>query len=177
MRRLPRAFPTLISALDFLVLCFVLSCVTLASDSPGQTGRPRITGIDHVTIYVSDVEKSRRFYSDILGLTVGCPQYSGSETCFLVRPSEQRILLKQVPTEIKIDSHKSWLAEVAFATDDVAADLRLRGYEIFDGPEVGRDGKDSLDAYDLDGTRLEIMEFTPVQKACCHPYTADHPKP
>jgi catechol 2,3-dioxygenase-like lactoylglutathione lyase family enzyme len=318
MRRLPRAFPTLISALDLLVLCFVLSYVTLASDSPGQAGRPRITGIDHVTIYVSDVQKSRRFYSDILGLTVGCPQYSGSETCFLVRPSEQRILLKQVPTEIKIDAHKSWLAEIAFATDDVsdarqyllahgfqpgpiqkdsdgeqsfrvrdaegnplafvhrspsksgyappakqigsrvihagfvvkdlavenrfyvdllgfclywqggfkddgtdwyelkvpdgpdwieymlnisvnadhkelgvqnhfsfgvkdvhaaAAELRLRGYETFDGPEVGRDGKDSLDAYDPDGTRLEIMEFTPVQKACCHPYTADHPKP
>ena len=29
----------------------------------------------------------------------------------------------------------------------------------------------------VNGTRLEIMEFTPVQKACCHPYTADHPKP
>jgi catechol 2,3-dioxygenase-like lactoylglutathione lyase family enzyme len=318
MRRLPGAFPILIFAVDLLVLCFVLSCVTLASDSLGQAGRPRITGIDHVTIYVSDLEKSRRFYSDILGLTVGCPQYSGSETCFLVRPSEQRILLKQVPTEIKIDAHKSWLAEIAFATDDVsdarqyllahgfqpgpiqkdsdgeqsfhvrdpegnpiafvhrspskggdppaakqissrvihagfvvkdlavenrfymdllgfrlywqggfkddgtdwyeiqvpdgpdwieymlniplnadhkelgvqnhfsfgvkdvhaaAADLRLRGYETFDGPEVGRDGKDSLDAYDPDGTRLEIMEFTPVKKACCHPYTADHPKP
>jgi hypothetical protein len=25
--------------------------------------------------------------------------------------------LKLVPTEIKIDAHKSWLAEIAFATD------------------------------------------------------------
>jgi catechol 2,3-dioxygenase-like lactoylglutathione lyase family enzyme len=307
----------LISAVDLLGLCFALSGMTLAAGSPKQIGRPRITGIDHVTIYISGVEKSRRFYSDVLGLAV-CPQYSGSETCFLVRPSEQRISLKRAPTEIRSDAHKSWLAEIAFATDSVfdvqkylldhgyqpgsiqkdsdgaqslrvrdpegntvafvqrapsrigyapgsrqissrlihagfvvkdlaaenrfyvdvlgfrlywqggfknngidwyelqvpdgpdwieymlnipanadhkelgiqnhfslgvkdvhaaAAELRSRGYETFDGPEVGCDGKDSLDAYDPDGTRVEIMEFAPVQKPCCHPYTADHPKP
>jgi catechol 2,3-dioxygenase-like lactoylglutathione lyase family enzyme len=318
MRPLPRTFPTWISAVNFIVLCFALSCVTVAGGSPEQTARPRITGIDHVTIYVSNFEKSRGFYSDVLGLTVGCPQYSRSETCFLVSPLEQRILLEPVPTEVRINAHKSWIAEIAFATDDVggvrrylltqglqlgpiekesdgaqsvrlrdpegnsiafvhrspskidyaptskqissrlihagfvvkdlaaenrfyvdllgfrlywqggfkddgtdwyelqvpdgpdwieymlniptdadhkelgvqnhfsfgvqdvhsaAAELRSRGYETFDGPEVGRDGKDSLDAYDPDGTRVEIMEFTPVQKPCCHPYTAGHPKP
>ena len=316
MQRLLRTFLSLMTA-DLLVLCFALSGVMLASGSPKNTGRPRITGIDQVTIYVSDVEKSRRFYSDVLGLTAGCPQYSGSDSCFRVRPSEQRIVLKLVPPQIRIDAHKSWLAEVTFATDDVlglrqyllshglqpgpiqknsdgaqsfrvrdpegnsigfvhrspskiayapsskqissrmihagfvvkdlaaenrfyvdilgfrlywqggfkddgtdwyelqvpdgpdwieymlnipanadhkergvqnhfsfgvkdvhaaAAELRSRGYETFDGPEVGRDGKDSLDAYDPDGTRVEIMELTPVQKPCCHPYTAEHPK-
>jgi catechol 2,3-dioxygenase-like lactoylglutathione lyase family enzyme len=317
MRRLPRTFPTLICA-GLLLLCFALWGILRASASPKQASRPRITGIDHVTLYVSDVEKSRRFYSDVLGLTVGCPQYSGSKTFFRVRSSEQGILLKLVPTEIRMDAHKSWLAEITFATDQVsdlrqyllthglqpgpiqkecngaqffrvrdpegnsigfvhrspskieyvpsskqissrmihagfvvkdlatesrfyvdllgfriywqggfkddgtdwyelqvpdgpdwieymlnipanadhkelgvqnhfsfgvkdvhaaAAELRSRGYKAFDGPEVGRDGKDSLDAYDPDDTRVEIMELTPVQKPCCHPYTAEHPKP
>ncbi|MGC1619816.1 MAG: VOC family protein [Candidatus Acidiferrum sp.] len=58
-----------------------------------------------------------------------------------------------------------------------AAQLRKNGLQQFDGPEIGRDGKNSLDAYDPDGTRVEIMEFTPTQKPCCHPYTAPHPKP
>jgi catechol 2,3-dioxygenase-like lactoylglutathione lyase family enzyme len=58
-----------------------------------------------------------------------------------------------------------------------AAQLRKNGLQTFDGPEIGRDGKNSLDAYDPDGTRIEIMDFTPTQKPCCHPYTADHPKP
>jgi len=229
------------------VLCSLLSGAMWASGSPKQSGRARITGIDHVTIYVSDIEKSRRFYSDVLGLTVGCPQYSGSETCLHVDPSEQYVLLKPLSTKIRMDAHKSWLAEITFATDDVwdlrqylrthglhpgptqkesdgaqyfrvlqvpdgpdwieymlnipanadhkelgvqnhfsfgvkdvhaaAAELRSRGYQTFDGPEVGRDGKDSLDAYDPDDTRVEIMELTPVQKPCCHPYTAEHPKP
>ena len=317
MGRLPRTFLALISA-ELLVLCFAMSAVMLASGSPKQGGRPRITGIDHVTIYVSDVNKSQRFYSDVLGLTVGCPQYSGSETCLRARSSEQQIRLKLVPAKIRMDSHKSWLAEITFATDEVsdlrqyllahglkpgpiqkdsfgaqsfrvrdpegnsigfvhrspskvgntpsskqmslrmihagfvvkdlaaenrfyvdllgfrlywrggfkddgtdwyelqvpdgpdwieymlnipanadhkelgvqnhfsfgvkdvhaaAAELRSRGYKTFDGPEVGRDGKDSLDAYDPDDTRVEIMELTPVQKPCCHPYTAEHPKP
>jgi catechol 2,3-dioxygenase-like lactoylglutathione lyase family enzyme len=58
-----------------------------------------------------------------------------------------------------------------------AAQLRKNGLQTFDGPEIGRDGKNSLDAYDPDGTRIEVMEFTPTQKPCCHPYTAPHPKP
>ena len=314
---MPRAFPTSMSTRLF-VLCSLLSGAMWASGSPKQSGRARITGIDHVTIYVSDIEKSRRFYSDVLGLTVGCPQYSGSETCLHVDPSEQYVLLKPLSTKIRMDAHKSWLAEITFATDDVwdlrqylrthglhpgptqkesdgaqyfrvldpegnsigfvhrppskiantasskqiglrmihagfvvkdlaaesrfyvdllgfrlywrggfkddgtdwyelqvpdgpdwieymlnipanadhkelgvqnhfsfgvkdvhaaAAELRSRGYQTFDGPEVGRDGKDSLDAYDPDDTRVEIMELTPVQKPCCHPYTAEHPKP
>jgi catechol 2,3-dioxygenase-like lactoylglutathione lyase family enzyme len=317
-----RRFQTIISrlaSLNFLALFLVmLSCVTLAAQAPRQPGRPRITGIDHVAIYVTDLAKSHRFYSENLGLTAGCPQYTGPETCFLVRPSDQRVLLKPAPSETRNNVHRSWLAEVGFATENVsdlrdyllarklkpdpieksadsaqyfrirdtegnplafvqrppaksgsgpaskqigsrlihagfvvkdldaesrfyekvlgfrlywrggfkddgtdwyelqlpdgpdwieymlnipanadhkelgvqnhfsfgvkdvhaaAASLRSRGLQTFDGPEVGRDGKDSLDAYDPDGTRVEIMEFTPVQKPCCHPYTADHPKP
>jgi catechol 2,3-dioxygenase-like lactoylglutathione lyase family enzyme len=276
--------------------------------------RPRITGIDHVTVYVSNLSKSRHFYADILGLQTGCPNYSGPDTCFVVPHSSQRDLLRPAPAGATL---KNWLAEVAFDTDnpeqlrrflsahkfapdaiqkssdgalsfavrdpegnpvifvqrelrgsvtlssagltshlihagwvvrDLAAEnrfyvdllgfrlywyggfkddgtdwyelqapdgpdwieymlnisphadhkelgiqnhfsfavknvhaaatqLRSNGLNTFDGPEVGRDGKDSLDAYDPDGTRVEIMEFTPVQKPCCHPYTADHPKP
>ena len=278
--------------------------------------RPHITGIDHVTVYVSNVNRSRHFYSDVLGLRIGCPQYSGADPCFLVPPSNQRVLLK--PTQAQTKNRRNWVAEIAFATDSVpemrrylqahgfspgemrrdsdgaqyfpvrdpegnslafvhrpaakvgyrptsrqisshlihagfvvkdlaaenhfyvdllgfrlywyggfkddgtdwyelqvpdgpdwieymlnipsnadhkelgvqnhfsfgvkdvhaaAAQLRSNGLGTFDGPEVGRDGKDSLDAYDPDGTRVEIMEFTPKQKPCCHPYSAEHPKP
>jgi len=287
---------------------------TTASGSQ-QLGRPRINGIDHVTIYVSEVSKSRQFYSDVLGLTTQCPEYAGPEVCLIVRRNQQLLLKPAPPQEGTL---KNWVAEIAFATDDVermrrylaehgfspdairkdfdgaqsvrvrdpegnpiafvqrpqaksvsalppkqisahlihagfvvkdlatenrfyvellgfrlywyggfkddgtdwyelqvpdgpdwieymlnippnadhkelgvqnhfsfgvkdvhatAAQLRARGLQTFDGPEVGRDGKDSLDAYDPDGTRVEIMEFTPKQKPCCHPYTAEHPKP
>jgi len=307
--------------------CFALwlfsFCVALRPAAPAATAqegskRPLIIGIDHVTIYASNIKKSRHFYSDVLGLAVGCPQYTGPETCYLVRGSDQRLLLKPASAQTKGKPLKNWLSEIAFATDNVsqmrrylmvhglqagaiqkdadgaqyfrvrdpegnsiafvqrspskldhapsskqistrlfhagfvvkdlaaenrfyvdllgfrlywyggfkdsdtdwyelqvpngpdwieymlnipanadhkelgvqnhfsfgvkdvhaaAAQLRAHGLQSFDGPEIGRDGKDSLDAYDPDGTRVEIMEFTPVQKPCCHPYTAGHPKP
>jgi catechol 2,3-dioxygenase-like lactoylglutathione lyase family enzyme len=290
---------------------------TILASQGKAAQRPRIVGIDHVSIYMSDVEKSRKFYSEVLGLTTRCPQYAGPEACFLVAPSEQRVLLRPAPAQANHGTLKNWLAEVAFATDDViemrryllahhlspgiirrdsdgsrffpvrdpegnpvsfvqrapskigylpasrqismhlihagfvvkdlaaenrfyvdllgfrlywyggfkddgidwyelqlpdgpdwieymlnipgnadhkelgvqnhfsfgvtdvhgaARQLRANGLQTFDGPEVGRDGKDSLDAYDPDGTRVEVMEFTPKQKPCCHPYSAEHPK-
>jgi len=301
--------PHHVSAILFLSL--LLHASSLAANSH-QLKRPRITGIDHVTIYVSDMERSRHFYGEVLGLHSSCLQYKGSGACYVVAPSSQQIVLKQAPP-----ATKNWLAEIAFATDDLAglsrylqahgissstilknsdgfdvirlhdpegnpiafvqrsaeaaghapaltqigthlihagfvvkdrdaenrfyvdllgfrlywyggfkddgvdwyelqvpdgpdwieymlnspanadhkelgvqnhfsfgvknvhdaaAQLRRNGLQKFDGPEVGRDGKDSLDAYDPDDTRIEVMELTPKEKSCCHPYTATHPK-
>jgi len=311
MRRSSKVARGLVYLATLLSLCAILQSAVIASSREKQPERPHILGIDHVSVYVSDVEKSRQFYSSVLGLTTKCPQYAGPEPCYLVAPSDQRVLLKHAPAKTK-----NWLSEVAFATDnlvemrryllahgmtpsvirkdsdssqsfrmrdpegnaiafvhrlpakmgygpaskqisthlihagfvvkdlaaenrfyvdllgfrlywyggfkddgidwyelqvpdgpdwieymlnipanadhkelgvqnhfsfgvknvhDAAAKLRFNGLREFDGPEVGRDGKDSLDAYDPDGTRVEVMEFTPKEKPCCHPYSAEHP--
>lgn len=44
-----------------------------------------------------------------------------------------------------------------------------RGYTPSQPPKIGRDGKWQLNLYDPDWTRVELMEFKPVQKACCSP--------
>jgi catechol 2,3-dioxygenase-like lactoylglutathione lyase family enzyme len=294
----------------FLAAC----CFGSSLAAQDQPIRPRITGIDHVLLYVSSIDNARAFYTKALGLpSDGGPCAGLSRLCFAVN-SHQLIELEKVPSP----APKNWVAEVAFVTDDLAqmrryllahgldagrittdsndaqhfelhdpegnpigfvqqravladykispkqlsaslihagfvvrdlaaenrfyvdllgfrpywyggfkdqdidwyeiqvpdghawieymlnipasadhkelgvqnhfslgvedakyaaAQLRKRGLQQFDGPEIGRDGKNSLDAYDPDGTRVEIMEFTPTQKPCCHPYTAEHPKP
>ncbi len=43
------------------------------------------------------------------------------------------------------------------------------------GPQIGKDGKWQFNDFDPDGTRLEYMEFTPVQTPCCAPFTGPHP--
>jgi len=318
MYRLLRSKRSLKYAAIVVAFCTPVRTTTLNSRPAGRPTRPHITGIDYVRVYVSDIDKSRKFYSGVLGLTVGCPQYTNGETCFLVRPAAQRLLLKRAPIEAGNRTLRNWLADIAFATDnlermrlyllannqlpgaihkdadgteyfrvrdpeghsivfvekspskvaympaakqvgthllhagfvvkDMAAEnrfyvevlgfrlywyggfkdnsvdwyelqvpdgtdwieymlnispnadhkelgvqnhfsfgvkdvhaaarqLRLNGLQSFDGPQIGRDGKDSLDAYDPDGTRVEVMEFAPTQKPCCHPYTARHPEP
>jgi catechol 2,3-dioxygenase-like lactoylglutathione lyase family enzyme len=42
--------------------------------------------------------------------------------------------------------------------------------------QIGRDGKWQLNLYDPDGTRVELMEFRPVETPCCSPYTLSVPK-
>jgi catechol 2,3-dioxygenase-like lactoylglutathione lyase family enzyme len=295
-----------------LILAASLSGSGLAAQV--QPARPKITGIDHVRIYVSGIDNARSFYGKALGLPSGGGGCAGvARTCYPVNWYQQ-IELELAPSP----APANWLAELAFSTDDVAqmrrfllahgfdpgrifkdasgaqhfelhdpegnpiafvqrrlaladyeisqiqlsehlihagfvvkdiatanhfyvdllgfrlywqggfkdqdtdwyeiqvpdgdnwieymlnipanadhkelgvqnhislgvkdaqaaaAQLRKNGLLAFDGPEIGRDGKNSLDAYDPDGTRVEVMEFTPAQKPCCHPYTADHPKP
>src|SRR5258708_19546962 len=82
----PRIVSSSISAVNSLLLCLVLLPASFAE----ETERPRITGIDHVTIYITDIKKSLHFYEHILGLTPGCPDYSGRETCFPYLPSTHR---------------------------------------------------------------------------------------
>jgi catechol 2,3-dioxygenase-like lactoylglutathione lyase family enzyme len=56
--------------------------------------------------------------------------------------------------------------------------LEQRGWKSVDNknPQVlGVDGKLQLDLNDPDGTRVEFMEFLPVKKPCCAPYTGPQP--
>jgi catechol 2,3-dioxygenase-like lactoylglutathione lyase family enzyme len=41
--------------------------------------------------------------------------------------------------------------------------------------EIGKDGKWQLDVFDPDLSRVELMEFKPVQKPCCSDFTGPHP--
>jgi catechol 2,3-dioxygenase-like lactoylglutathione lyase family enzyme len=44
-----------------------------------------------------------------------------------------------------------------------------------DHPEIGKDGKWQFDVFDPDFTRVELMEFKPVQKPCCSDFQGPQP--
>ena len=299
-----------------MVVAFAaIFALSFHSAAGGQNSpwRPKISGIDHVRLYVSDIAKSRAFYGDVLGLPASGGNCAGdARPCFAVN-TVQYVELEPVPSP----APRNWVAEIAFATDDAAglrryllahgfaareisndggaphfevsdpegnhiafvqraakatdfetspkqlgsrmihagyvvkdratedrfyrellgfrtywyggfkdqdidwfelqvpdgndwieymlnipanadqkemgeqnhfslgvkdanvaaAEFRKRGWKKLDGPEVGRDGKNSIDAFDPDGTRVEVMEFTPRQTPCCHAYEAAHPSP
>jgi hypothetical protein len=59
----------------------------------------------------------------------------------------------------------------------IANQLAQAGIKPSEPPQIGRDGKWQLNLYDADDTRVEFMEFTPVQKPCCSEFTGPHPVP
>jgi catechol 2,3-dioxygenase-like lactoylglutathione lyase family enzyme len=57
----------------------------------------------------------------------------------------------------------------------IADEVTKAGVKPAEAPKIGRDGKWQLNLYDADLTRVEFMEFTPVQKPCCSEFTGSHP--
>jgi catechol 2,3-dioxygenase-like lactoylglutathione lyase family enzyme len=138
----------------------------------------------HAGFIVKDLAKEKAFYQDLLGFRLywqGGFQDNGLDWYEIQVPDGEEWIefMLNIPAnanrqERGVQNHFS--LGVANA-NNAAARLRTFGAKQFDGPEVGRDGKNSLDIYDPDLTRVEIMDFKPSQSPCCHPYTAAHPKP
>src|ERR1700674_2926298 len=97
------------------VVAATLACLPLAAKV--KPPRPRITGIHHVRFYVTSIEKSREFYSDILGFPPSGRCAGSSRSCFAVSwGPKQHVELEQAASAAR----QNWLAEVAFTTDNVA---------------------------------------------------------
>ena len=160
-----------------------LSAPLLPSDDPPLPNRIS-TRLLHAGFVVKDLVAENHFYMDLLGFRLywhGGFKDQDIDWYEIQVPDGHAWIeyMLNIPAnadhkELGVQNHFSLGVENAMSA---AAELRKRGLQQFDGPEIGRDGKNSLDAYDPDGTRVEIMEFTPTQKPCCHPYTAEHPKP
>lgn len=137
----------------------------------------------HAGFVVKNLDQMKKFYVDLLGFRLywyGGFKDDGVDWYELQLPDGNNwieFMLNIAPTadrqELGVQNHFSLGVSDANAA---AAMLRANGAAQFEGPEIGRDGKNSLDIYDPDLTRVEVMELTPSQTPCCHPYTAAHPK-
>src|SRR3981189_3733687 len=81
------------SALLFPFLATLVSAQT-------ATKRPKITGIDNARIYVTDVDKPRKFYSNLFGVRLkGGMCFDSSRSCFTIGwAHDQTIDIEQAPT-------------------------------------------------------------------------------
>jgi catechol 2,3-dioxygenase-like lactoylglutathione lyase family enzyme len=138
----------------------------------------------HAGFVVKDWKAENRFYEDVLGFRLywkGGFKDDGLDWYEIQVPDGDNWIeyMLNIPAnadhkELGVQNHFSLGVKSA---DAAAAYLRAHGLKEFDGPEIGRDGKNSLDAYDPDGTRVEVMEFVPTGKVCCGQYAGAHPKP
>lgn len=143
--------------------------------------------IIHVGERIKSAEAEDAFYRDLLGFR---PYWRGG-----MKPGQTDWVSQQVPNghdwlEYMLESGNGDISqrqygvldhlsigvvnmEKAVTTLDVGDRLDNRHTPM----QIGRDGKWQYNLFDPDGTRLELMEFTPVAKPCCSPFTAPNPSP
>jgi catechol 2,3-dioxygenase-like lactoylglutathione lyase family enzyme len=122
--------------------------------------RPK--ALDHVALTVADMDKTLHFYQRLgLGLlrTSG-PDAEGRRSAVIkVGDSEINVFyrpgLVSIDKENLIGVHHFCLRMDAASIDDVIADVRQAGLDIFRGPVERRDGT-SVFVYDPDGVKVEL---------------------
>ena len=145
---------------------------------------PLQSRIIHAGFVVRDRVAMDHFYKDILGFHIywhGGMNDDQTDWMDMQVPdgTEWIEFMLNVPQDA---SHKTLgvMNHIALGVPDIHAaqqQLIKNGWKGTEQPKIGRDGKWQLNLYDPDDTRVELMEFTPVEKPCCSEYTGPHPKP
>ena len=111
------------------------------------------TGIDHIVLHVSDVQRARKFYTDVLGMT----PYRENERQIFLHAGTQGVALfkKQGDTPFTTGNDLNHLAlTVTTGTyETLKGELEKHGVAV-----TGRPGEDRCIYFrDPDGHRLQLM--------------------
>lgn len=128
----------------------------------------RASGMNHVTLRISDLERSLPFYLDILGMTLVHRgnkdvylEWGSAWICLLERPQLQ-VLTEDVGSERAGMDHLAFsIAEADF--QEAAEKLRETGTPIVRGP-LYRGGGWSINFLDPDGIELELFTGTLAER-------------
>ncbi len=153
-----------------------------ASKKPPQ---PVSQIILHAGFIVHNRAEEDHFFRDILGFVEGWQGGRGHKLEWIdmrVPDGAQWLeYMLQDPGE-KTAGDSGVLNHFALGVPDIhlaAQTLQHRHWDSsqpYENPQIGLDGKWQLNLYDPNGTRAELMEFGPVRKPCCSPYSLPTPK-
>ena len=138
----------------------ILLAVPLLAQSP--VPRPKILGVAHMAVYVSDLAKARSFYEDLLGYQepFTLPNPDGSVRIAFVKINDRQYL--ELFTEK--NAGEGQLNHIALTTDNAEA---MRDYLAAHDVKVpakvpkGMTGNKNFTVKDADGHGVEIVEYQP----------------
>jgi lactoylglutathione lyase len=126
----------------------------------------RVKKLLHTRMRVSDIDRTIRFYTDVLGLEVLERKTSprGSHLAFLRVPnSEELIELCSFPASgpVKVQEDLVHLAFQVDSLDDTIRGLADKGLTITDGPTTTSSGSRFIFIDAPDGYEIELIERPP----------------
>ena len=145
------------------ISCLMLLAIFVCSSSTARNQtRPRVLGVAHMALYVSDLKASRAFYEDFLGFAEPyvLKRDDGSVRIAFIKINDDQYieLFAEAPKE---DGH---LNHIAFYTESAPAMreyLASRGVKVPDKIGKGRIGNSNFNITDPDGHTVEIVQYEP----------------
>jgi catechol 2,3-dioxygenase-like lactoylglutathione lyase family enzyme len=150
---------SLMKPIATLILVVSLGVTIGFADAPK---RPRILGISHMALYVSDLEKARGFYEGFLGYAepFNLKREDGSVRIAFVKINEDQYI------ELFTDppAHEGQLNHIAIYTDSaegMRAYLAAHGVKTPENVPKGKIGNLNFSVTDPDGHTAEIVQYEP----------------
>ena len=142
----------------------VVAAVSVFASTATQrlVARPKILGVAHLAVFVSDLPKARAFYEDLLGFEepFTLPKPDGSvQIAFVKINDRQWIELFNEPS-----AGEGQLNHIAIYTDDADGMrdfLASQGVAVPERVGKGRTGNKNFMVKDPDGHNVEIVEYQP----------------
>jgi len=111
------------------------------------------SGVDHVVLHVNDVQRSRKFYTEVLGMTA----YRENDAQVFLHAGQQGVALfkkeSSAPLTAGNDLNHLALNAAAGTYETLKAELESHGVTV-----TGRPGEDRCIYFrDPDGHRLQLM--------------------
>jgi catechol 2,3-dioxygenase-like lactoylglutathione lyase family enzyme len=138
----------------------------------------------HAGVIVHDRAAEDHFYKDVLGFHIywyGGMKDRQTDWVAMQVPDGTDWLEYMLGIGPNADEHTTGVMNhVSLGVRDMKetqAKLESSGWKPHDNEkaQMGRDGKWQLNLYDPDFTRVELMEFKPVQKPCCSDFQGPQP--
>src|SRR5712692_4890592 len=149
-------------SMERIAISLVLAILFVVSIAGDEVRRPRVLGLSHMALFVSDLKKARAFYEDFLGYQEPyvLKREDGSDRIVFIKINENQYI-ELVAENPKQDGH---LNHIAFFTDSAQGMydyLASRGIKVPDKVGKGRIGNSNFNVVDPDGHIVEIVQYEP----------------
>ncbi len=141
--------------------CLIIALITSSLFAQAPAQRPHLLGIAHVAFRVSDMSRTRAFYTDFLGYAepFTIKNSDGTHRTEFVKINDQQyveLFLGDARSQGQFD-------HFAIYTDDLArmsAYLLSQGVHLVEDIHKGRIGNSFLSVRDPDGHLIEILQYS-----------------
>ena len=145
-----------------LLFASLFAAMLLPAQQPQPPKRPRILGISHIALFVHDIEKSRAYYTDLLGFkeVFKLDKPDGSLSLTFVKINDRQVI--ELFPEIAPDTDR--LNHISVEVDDaeaMRAYLGSKGIKVPEKVGKGRIKNSNFNVKDADGHTVEIVQYEP----------------